>query len=96
MARFERRGYGSFRSPERFRFYCVQVLRSMVAALCVFVFVASAAAQDEDVHIQPRENTDSKKQPDANADKVADNTPAPEGDSRCGANPFRRMLTWCW
>jgi len=90
MARFERRGYGSFRSPERIRFYCVQVLRSMVAALCVFLFVASAAAQDEDVHIQPRENTDPKKQPDTN--KVADNTPTPEGGFKVRGKPIQKNV----
>ena len=91
MARFERRGYGSFRPPERFRFYCVQALRSMVAALCVFMLAASTVAQDVNVHIQPREKTDPATQPKDDK-KPTDNSPAPEGGFKVHGKPIQKFV----
>ena len=91
MARFERRGYGSFRPPERFRFYCVQALRSMVAALCVFMLAASTVAQDVNVHIQPREKTDPAAQPKDDK-KPTDNSPAPEGGFKVHGKPIQKFV----
>ena len=56
MARFDRRGYGAFRSPERFRLKYVQALR-LVTAVLVLMLTAYALGQDVNVHIQPRETT---------------------------------------
>src|SRR2546423_6262012 len=88
MARFERRGYGSFRPPERFYFGCAQTLRSMMAALCVLVLAASTAAQDVNVHIQPREKTDPATQPKDN-NKPSDNAPAPDGGFKVHGKPIQ-------
>ncbi len=54
MARFQCRGYGSFRSPERLQYSLMNALR-MVSAVLLLVLAASAYGQDVDVHIQPRE-----------------------------------------
>jgi Ca-activated chloride channel homolog len=54
MSRFERRGYGSFRSPERHKFYRTPVLRPVVAVVLFLAVAAFAVAQDVNVHIEPR------------------------------------------
>src|SRR5881227_2117462 len=91
MARFECRGYGSFRPPERFYFGCAQALRSMMAALCVLVLTASTAAQDVNVHIQPREKTDPATQPKDN-NKPSDNAPAPDGGFKVHGKPIQKFV----
>src|SRR5438874_5039326 len=70
MARFERRGYGSFRSPERHRFYRMSVLSPAVAVLFLAVAVF-AVAQDVNVHIEPRKSdpANAAGKPDAAAAK---------------------------
>ena len=57
MARFERRGYGAFRSPERFRLLLLKALRGILAAVLLLMLAAYASGQDVDVHIQPRDKT---------------------------------------
>ena len=54
MSRFERSGYGSFRSPARHPFYLAHVLRPVVAAMLFLAVAAFAVAQDVNVHIEPR------------------------------------------
>ncbi|HXB21134.1 MAG TPA: VWA domain-containing protein [Candidatus Solibacter sp.] len=54
MSRFECRGYGSFRSPERHQCYRTHVLRPVVAAILFLAVAAFAVAQDVNVHIEPR------------------------------------------
>jgi Ca-activated chloride channel homolog len=54
MARFQCRGYGSFRSPERLQYSFVSALR-LISAVLLLVLAVSAYGQDVDVHIQPRE-----------------------------------------
>jgi Ca-activated chloride channel family protein len=54
MARFEHRGYGSFRSPGRESLYGAVVLRSVVTTVLFLAVAVFAAAQDVNVHIEPR------------------------------------------
>jgi len=96
MSRFEIRGYGSFRSPERHRFYRMRVLSPVVAALFLAV-TALAAAQDVNVHIEPRKpdaaNTagkpdDTAAKPDAaKSDKDAKDT-SPELSQKTHPKPI--------
>ena len=70
MPRFERRGYGSFRSPDRHRSRWMPTLRPVVVFVLFLAAAALAAAQDVNVHIEPRK-------PDtANTAGKPDNPPA--------------------
>jgi len=71
MPRFEGRGYGSFRSPARYRFFAAAGLRPLAAVVLLLALAGYASAQDENVHIQPREKTppaDTSKEVKVNAD----------------------------
>src|SRR5437588_3285203 len=70
MPRFEGRGYGSFRSPARYRFFAAAGLRPMAAVVLLLALAGYASAQDENVHIQPREKppADTSKEVKVNAD----------------------------
>src|SRR5438045_1978881 len=74
MSRFERRGYGSFRSPERHRSRWTHTLRPAVVSMLFLATAVWAAAQDVNVHIEPRKpdaaNTANKPgDPPAKSDK---------------------------
>jgi Ca-activated chloride channel homolog len=79
MARLERRGYGSFRSPERVSFNSVQALRSLLIAVLLLAAATFAVAQDENVHIQPREKTQPQPTELAAPDLPPDVTLRPHG-----------------
>lgn len=70
MPRFERRGYGSFRSPERHRSRWMPRLRPVLVFATFLAMAVFAVAQDVNVHIEPR-----KTEP-ANAAGKPDNPPA--------------------
>jgi Ca-activated chloride channel family protein len=73
MARFERRGYGSSRSPERHKCCWTRVPRPVAAAVLFLAVTVFAVAQDVNVHIEPR------KPDSANPAGKTDN-PAPKPD----------------
>ncbi len=70
MPRFERRGYGSFRSPERHRSRWTPTLRPVFVFALFLATAIFAVAQDENVHIEPR------KSDPANANIKPDSPPA--------------------
>src|SRR5215813_4966309 len=73
MSRFERRGYGTGRSPE----LSFKASRTLLS-LCVLAFCLSVAltvpvnAQDDNVHIQPRPPADAPKTVDSKEPSVAE------------------------
>jgi Ca-activated chloride channel homolog len=73
MSRFERRGYGTGRSPE-LSFKASRTLLSFcVLAFCLSVaLTVSLSAQDENVHIQPRPPADAPKAIDSKEPAVAE------------------------
>ncbi|HEV3315807.1 MAG TPA: VWA domain-containing protein [Candidatus Angelobacter sp.] len=89
MARFERRGYGSSRSPERHRFYRMSVLPPVVAVLFLAVAVF-AVAQDVNVHIEPRKSdpANAAGKPDAAATKPDKDTKDTAPDQRTHTKPI--------
>jgi Ca-activated chloride channel family protein len=89
MARFESRGYGSSRSPERHRFYRMSVLPPVVAVLFLAVAV-SAAAQDVNVHIEPRKSdpANAAGKPDAAATKPDKDTKDTAPDQKTHVKPI--------
>src|SRR5437588_879899 len=70
MPRFERRGYGSFRSPERHKSRWMPMLRPVYVFMLFFATAVFAVAQDVNVHIEPR-----KSEP-ANTTGKPDNPPS--------------------
>lgn len=79
MARFESRGYGSSRSPERHSSRWTLPLRPAVVFLLFLAAAVVAAAQDVNVHIEPRKtepaNTTGKPDnPSAKSDKDGKDT----------------------
>jgi Ca-activated chloride channel family protein len=89
MARFERRGYGSSRSPERHRFYRMSVLPPVVAVLFLAVAVF-AVAQDVNVHIEPRKSdpANAAGKPDAAATKPDKDTKDTAPDQKTHTKPI--------
>src|SRR5437879_6535965 len=74
MPRFERRGYGSSRSPERHKSRWTLTLRPAVVSMLFLAAAVWATAQDVNVHIEPRKpdsaNTANKPgDPPAKSDK---------------------------
>jgi len=81
MSRFDRRGYGSFRSPERHRSRWTPTSRPVVVFLLFVATAIFAAAQDVNVHIEPRKS-------DANTSGKSDNPPAKtDKDGKDAADP---------
>ena len=83
MSRFEG-GYGLTRSAGPFSFSSVRMLPFLMAALLFWILPANAFAQDENVHIEPREKTappaaDSAKNANATPDVPAGMTVRPAG-----------------
>ena len=70
MPRFERRGYGSFRSPERHQSRWMPMLRPVSVFMLFLATAVFAVAQDVNVHIEPR-----KSEP-ANTTGKPDNPPS--------------------
>ena len=70
MTRLEGRGYGLFRCPVRSDAAGMSVLRVMMIASVCLALAVSVAAQDTDVHIQPRE----KPAPEAKDPKTGQKT----------------------
>src|SRR5437016_4234089 len=54
MPRFERRGYGSSRSPEQHKSRWTLTLRPAVVSMLFLAAAVWATAQDVNVHIEPR------------------------------------------
>src|SRR5579884_3199599 len=62
MSRFERRGYGTGRSPEHsFKAYRTPLPTCALALLVSLALIGSISAQDVNVHIQPRPPADTPK-----------------------------------
>src|SRR5260370_2339125 len=75
MARSERRGYRTSRSsgPLQFASRRMVVVRGLLALMAILVLSVAGAAQDVNVHIEPRTKTDPAK-PDSNTAPKASDT----------------------
>ncbi len=72
MSRFERRGYGTGRSPEHsFKAYRTPLLYCVLALFISLFSTIYISAQDVNVHIQPRPNADTPKAVDTKDPAVA-------------------------